>query len=478
MLEPIAAGVASAHRHGLVHGRLRPQNVLFDDDGNAYVADLGLDEICAGVVTFAATAYDAPERLGGLVATPVADVYSLGVLLHQLLTGATPPLDSLLAPGDHAAAGRSTRVVDPNPATGERRGAGRRGARRSEPGSGTTALRSGANPYRTGCVRAGRRRRLLRRDEAVEEMLAVLATERLLVVVGPSGIGKSSAVKAGLLPALNGGAIAGSETWLFAEMTPERGPLEQLAAALERLAVVDLDDVAGELAAGCRLDEIVAAASRPTPCSPSSSTSWRSCSPRPPTSAIAAVFLDLLADVATRRQASVRVAATLRADYFDRPLAYAGFSAALRGRTIVLGAMTSVELAEAVRRPAHAVGVEVDAGLVERITGEAEGQPGACRVQYVLADMFQSRRTNELTLVDFDVSGGLDTALGKRAERIYAGLDPTGQEQTRRLFLNLVNVSVDHADTRRRARLSELEQEGLRGEELGAVLGEFGATAC
>ena len=79
--------MASGHRHGVVHGRIRPENVLFDEESNAYVADLGVDEICAGVITFATSAYDAPERLGGAVATPAADVYSLGVLVHHLLSG-------------------------------------------------------------------------------------------------------------------------------------------------------------------------------------------------------------------------------------------------------------------------------------------------------------------------------------------------------------------------------------------------------
>ena len=63
------------------------------------------------------------------------------------------------------------------------------------------------------------------RDRAVAEMVDVLERERLLVVVGPSGIGKSSAVKAGLLPALAGGAIAGSETWLVTEMVPGQRPV-------------------------------------------------------------------------------------------------------------------------------------------------------------------------------------------------------------------------------------------------------------
>ena len=63
------------------------------------------------------------------------------------------------------------------------------------------------------------------RDRATAEMVAVLEQQPLLLVVGPSGIGKSSAVKAGLLPALARGAAAGSESWLVAEMVPGRSPL-------------------------------------------------------------------------------------------------------------------------------------------------------------------------------------------------------------------------------------------------------------
>ena len=111
----VAAGVASAHRHGVVHGRIRPENVLFDGESNAYVADLGVDEICAGVITFATSAYDAPERLGGAVATPAADVYSLGVLVHHLLSGSAPPPDGPLLFGEGPVADVLARATDPDP---------------------------------------------------------------------------------------------------------------------------------------------------------------------------------------------------------------------------------------------------------------------------------------------------------------------------------------------------------------------------
>ena len=115
LFETVASGVASAHRHGVVHGRIRPENVLFDGEDNAHVADLGVDEICAGVITFATTAYDAPERLGGVLATPAADVYSLGVLVHHLLGGSPPPLDGPLPLGDGPVAGVLGRATDPDP---------------------------------------------------------------------------------------------------------------------------------------------------------------------------------------------------------------------------------------------------------------------------------------------------------------------------------------------------------------------------
>jgi serine/threonine protein kinase len=96
LVETIASALASAHRHGVVHGRVRPENVLFDAEGNAFVSDLGIDQICSGVITFASSAYDAPERLGGALATPASDVYSLGVLVQHLLSGCPPPLDRAL----------------------------------------------------------------------------------------------------------------------------------------------------------------------------------------------------------------------------------------------------------------------------------------------------------------------------------------------------------------------------------------------
>ena len=114
--------VASAHRHGVVHGRIRPENVLFDAEDNAFVADLGIDEICPGVITFASSAYDAPERLGGALATPASDVYSLGVLVEHLLErfATTARRGARRRRGSGVRRGRR-RATDPDPAGGNSR---------------------------------------------------------------------------------------------------------------------------------------------------------------------------------------------------------------------------------------------------------------------------------------------------------------------------------------------------------------------
>ena len=107
----------------------------------------------------------------------------------------------------------------------------------------------------------------------------------------------------------------------------------------------------------------------------------------------------LLVDTAQTPDSSVRLIATLRADYFDRPLAYPGFDDAIHGRTVALGAMSPQELADAVRLPACAVGVQIEPAVVDRIVAEAELQPGALPlVQHTLSELFETRTTNTITV--------------------------------------------------------------------------------
>jgi serine/threonine protein kinase len=480
LIAKVAAGISVAHRLGVVHGRLRPENVLFDDDGNPYVADLGIDEICTGIVSFATHAYDAPERLGGALATPAADIYSLGLLTHEVLGGSPPPPDGTLPPRGDAVDTVVTRATDPDPL--------RRHGSIDEfvddlreavavPLPPSAVFVPTRNPYRgLEPFEEADALDFHGRERTVAEMVEVLRRERLLFVFGPSGIGKSSVVKAGLVPALRRGAIDGSDSWLVTEMTPGSDPFEQLRTALASVATGTLPDVVDVLTrSALALDEVVRGVV------PGGTTvvvvidQFEELFTHTVDDGARRAFVQMVVDTAGRPDAVVRIVVTLRADFLDRPLGYAGFADAIRGRTVALGAMSAAEMAVAIYRPAADVGVDVERALVDRITSEAALAPGALPlVQHQMTELFGQRAANTVTLAAYEESGGLAGAIGRRAEAIYLALDDRARSAAREVFLRLVSVDEEHEDTRRRVRRTELEHAGVEAVDLDVVLREYG----
>jgi serine/threonine protein kinase len=96
LLRQAAQSLARLHRRGFVHRDVKPQNFLLRADGSLVLADLGLvartgdRPATPNGTLFGTPRYVAPEQLQGAAAAPAADVYSLGVLLHEVLTGAPP----------------------------------------------------------------------------------------------------------------------------------------------------------------------------------------------------------------------------------------------------------------------------------------------------------------------------------------------------------------------------------------------------
>ena len=93
---PVLGGLAVAHREGLVHRDVKPENVLISDDGDVKIADFGLvraiadAKITSTSVILGTAAYLSPEQVSTGDATPASDVYAVGILAYELLTGATP----------------------------------------------------------------------------------------------------------------------------------------------------------------------------------------------------------------------------------------------------------------------------------------------------------------------------------------------------------------------------------------------------
>jgi DNA-binding SARP family transcriptional activator/WD40 repeat protein len=478
VLEQVGSALAYAHTHGVVHGRLYPGNVLFDETGGLYVADLGLAGICEGTVASPAHAYTAPELLDGAPAGVAADVYALGVLAVEVLAGRPPPEDGALPlpPGQLGKLlGRATHPdPDRRPATVPLLLAeldavmtGRTGPYRP--------LTETRNPYKGLApfleADAGD---FHGREALIDELVAVLAGRRLVAVVGPSGIGKSSVVRAGLLPALQRGAVAGSERWLVAELAPGRQPFEELAGALRGVAVDAPSNLAQRLA-----DHEDGLAGIVGHLLPSDSElllvidQFEELFARSIDDAVRRRFLGVLAAAVEDPAARVRAVVTLRADRLGCPLRYASFAEVLRRGLVAVRAPSREELARAVRDPATAVGVDVEERLVDRIVTDADGQPGALPlVQHVLAERFEARTADVLTLADYEASGGLRGAVGRKSEELYLGLTDRQRAIARDVFLRLVSVD-EHGEGTRRVRRTELERLGVERAELELVLRVF-----
>jgi WD40 repeat protein len=279
-------------------------------------------------------------------------------------------------------------------------------------------------------------------------------------VVGPSGSGKSSVVRAGLVPAIRRGGLPGSQNWFVIEMFPSAHPIEELALALMRVAVEPPNNLVGPLSLDRHgllrvVDQVVPGADETEVVLVIDQ--FEELFTLVEDEAVRAHFLNSLITAVTDPFSRVRVIVTLRADFYDRPLLYPGFSELMRQRTEVVVPLAPDELKQAIISPAERNGLRVDPELVEAIVSDVAEQPGALPLlQYALTEVFERRSGRTLTLTPYNASGGVLGALARRAEEIYTGLRAEQQEAARQLFLRLVTLGEGVEDTRRRVRRTEL----------------------
>lgn len=473
----VGSGLAHAHERGTIHGALSPSSILLDEEGNPAVGGLGLASMVEGIVRLRSDEYTAPEVLNGEL-SPAADVYALGAIAVELLSGRPLPRDRGL-PSIEGQVGRViARAVDPDPSSrirSMREFIAEMSVVRGWDSDVDVELSGARNPYKgLNAFIESDGADFFGRDDLTDELTATVESETLTVVVGPSGIGKSSVVRAGLVTALRNGALASSEDWLITDMFPGVHPFEELAAALSRVALhwpsgeidsirdssTTLADACARLCAGTvvlvidQLEELF--------------TLTDDVSERD-------AFLAMLAQLAGSQSGNVRVVCTLRADYFDRPLEDPDFGKAIRERIVAVQALSITELEDAVRKPAEAVGVSVDPDLVAIIAQEAAREPGGLPLlQHTMTELFERRSRDRLTVADYRESGGLVGSIGRRAERIYTGFPPEARAATRDIFLRLVTVTENAEDSRRRVRQSELERLPVDVAVVHTVLEAFG----
>ena len=294
------------------------------------------------------------------------------------------------------------------------------------------------------------------RERLVAELVARLVGAGFLGIVGPSGSGKSSVLRAGLLPALAGGVLPGSEGWRRLLLRPGERPLDELRRVLVSGAQDPLSEALDALPEGGRLllavdqlEELF--------------TACRSEAER-------AAFADALARAAADPNSRAVVVGALRADFYGRFAAYPGLAELLGANQVLVGPLQASELRRAVELPAGRVGLRVEPELADALVDDVEGEPGALPLlSTALLELWQKRRDKTLTLAAYRESGGVHGAVARLAEGTYGGVPDQRKPLVRALMLRLVAEDEGDVPVRRRAPLAELDLE--RNTDMADVLG-------
>ncbi|MET0565939.1 MAG: BTAD domain-containing putative transcriptional regulator [Acidimicrobiia bacterium] len=448
IVSQLALPLAQAHELGIVHGGVTLDKVLLDNDGRPLITDFGMS--------------------AGLSSVPADDIEGLATCAAQLLDGSDGSLTEL---GARLEAGVAAVVGNPGAYDTVEQFAG---AFRSAVGAtqGQVAFGDVPNPYK-GLVPFDEAdtAQFFGRERLVERLLTRLGgpdpLNRFVAVVGPSGSGKSSVVHAGLVPALRVGGVPGSDSWFIATMTPGSHPFDSLERAITSVAVSMPPTLVEQLVAqpsglrrsipGLLPDEVspfVLVVDQFEELYTMTGDHERQ------------VFTEALVDAITHPQSRVRVVITLRADFYDHPLATIGIGELLRDHTELVTPMTQPELERAITRPAESVDVIVEPALLAALTADATSEPGVLpMLQYTLTELFDSRRGATMTASAYESMGGLTRALVTRAESLFGALGSEGRAAAKQVFLRLVSLNEGGGDTRRRALVSELKSiESTEGE--------------
>ncbi len=475
MVRQLGSALDAAHRAGLVHGDLRPSNVLIDDDGEFFISDLGLAAHHLRIAPASppeGMALLAPEIRGGDTPTDRTDQFGLAVLTATSLVGPMP----FGTEGIRSADDRMNRLHTQRPAIpsgvddvldratawdpADRFDSVAELAEDLASALGGQRVRVEApivNPYRgLAAFSEADATWFCGRDEAIDEALDRLHRgTRLVTVVGASGSGKSSLVRAGVIPRVRAGELPGSDGWLIATMIPGRRPMLDLANAIRGIATGHLPPVER-----ATVGEMLSPTARKTPVLFVIDQLEELYTVGEP--ADRDRFIEELSDVLTDPGSDVRVIATLRADFHDRPLTHSRFGRLVADGQVTLVGMTGHDLDLAIREPAGRAGIEVEPGLVAELIADLVDRPAALPLlQFTLSELFDRRRGSVLTLDAYERLGGVRAALARRAEEVYAALDEASREQARQVFLSLVAVGPDGAVIRRRVLRRNLADTGV-----------------
>lgn len=325
--------------------------------------------------------------------------------------------------------------------------------------------------------------RFFGREQLTVELIGLLRSQPLLAVVGASGSGKSSLVRAGLVAALQRGQVRnltvampkGSANWAYHIITPTARPLESLAASLTRNSesVSATSTLINDLAGDSR--NLHLAISRLLSGTPAErlllvvdqfEELFTLC--RNPDEQRA--FIDSLLTAALDYDRTVLLI-TLRADFYSACARFEKLRSALDHHQKYIGPMSRTELQQAIEAPAAQAEWTLEPGLVQQILDDVGDEPGALPLlAHALQETWKRRSGRQLTLAGYVAAGGVKGAIAKTADDTYNDFSDPQKAIARTIFLRLTELGEGVQDTRRRIDPRELQLQQIDPQAVRGVL--------
>lgn len=287
--------------------------------------------------------------------------------------------------------------------------------------------------------------RFFGRENLTRKLEELVAAKPFVGVFGASGSGKSSLLRAGLVPRLGNALV----------FTPGALPLDECAVRLARLTGESAVALRAELAEPAVLGLLAKQHD-------------------------VVLVVDQFEEVFTLCDAQQRdwfiealvsapkVVVGVRADFYGHVGRHAVLVAAIEGAQVLVGPMSTDELRRAITEPAKRVGATVESALVTRLVAEVAGQAAALPlVQHALVEAWHRRRGMTITLAGYVEAGSVEHAVARTAETVFSGLSEDQQTATKQIFLRLIALGEGTEDTKRRTNRAGLDEDVL--ERLAAA---------
>jgi len=306
------------------------------------------------------------------------------------------------------------------------------------------------------------------RERLVSQLIDHVRTQSFLALVGASGNGKSSVLRAGLLHQLQlGERVVSSDQWQILVTRPDAEPMKNLAAVFVPDTGTQLDRAEAIGRAEGLLKKGSAGLQRLVQASFAPRTvlvidQFEEVFTRCDLDTERTTFFECLMGALSACGDQLCLVIAMRADFVGKCLAqdYAGLAQQIQDHMISVLPLTAAELQIAICKPAEQVRLKVEPELVKAIVKDTKDAPGSLPLlQYTLKALWQQRADSQLKLTDYLALGGIEGTLDQRATEVYNRFDDAEQQTVQHLFQQLTQLGEGTEDTRRRVFLENLIAE-------------------